>query len=208
MLNGILLNNLILYSTALLIYSEVKTWHMDIIFMSSVYPVYVWTCLKLFQDVHSKWSNERKHYCFKWPLSLVTSCLVAHVIYQAHTPCLIPILLTGKVVWCVWLICGHSADFCMTKMLNTVATSAVINSDEDFHKWCLCRENNLQINEKFLGSRFQENMQEVHVEKKLDIVVLDWRRLHEIFLPILHSKWVSASSPSSTTKLIYLHRIR
>jgi len=56
----------------------------------------------------------------------------------------------------------------MTKMLNTVTTtSAVINSDEDFQKCCLCRENNLQISAKFLGSRFQENIQEVHgvVEK-------------------------------------------
>jgi hypothetical protein len=129
MANGRLLNNLILYNTALLIYSEVKTWYMDVIFMSSVYTVYVWTCLKLFQDVHSKWNKERKHYCFKWPLSFVTSRLVAHVIHQAHTPCLIPILLTGKVVWSVWLICGHFADFCMTKMLSTVATSVVINSD-------------------------------------------------------------------------------
>lgn len=153
--------------------------------------------------------NERKHYCFKWPLCLVTSCLVAHVIYQAHTPCLIPILLTGKVVWSVWLICGHFADFCMTKMLSTVATtSAVINSDADFQKCRLCRENNLQISAKFLGSRFQENMQEVHAEKKLDKVVLDLRCLRKIFLSILHSKWVSASSPSNTTKLMYLHRIR
>ena len=184
MVNGRLLNNLILYSTALLIYSEVKTWYMNVIFMSSVYTVYVWTCLKLFQDVHSKWSNERKHYCFKWPLSLVTSCLVAQVIYQAHTPCLIPILLTGKCVGSVWLICGHFADFCMTKMLNTVATSAVINSDADFQKCRLCRDNNLQISAKFLGRRFQENMQEVHAEKKLDKVVLDWRCLRELFLPI------------------------
>lgn len=103
MVNGRLLNR------------EVKTWHMDIIFMSSVYTVYVWTCLKLFQDVDSKWSNKGKHYCFKWLLSLVTSRLVAHVIYQAHTPCLIPILLTGKVVWPVWLTCGHFADFCLKK---------------------------------------------------------------------------------------------
>jgi Ca2+/Na+ antiporter len=167
MVNGRLLNNLILYSTALLIYSEVKTWHMDVIFMASVYNVYVWTCLKLFQDVHRKWSNERKHYCSKWPLSLVTSRLVAHVIYQAHTPCLIPILLTGKVVWSVWLICGHCSDFCMTKMLNTVATTCtVINSDVEFQKCHLCRKNNLQISTKCLGNRFQENMQEVHAEKK------------------------------------------
>jgi hypothetical protein len=59
-----------------------------------------------------------------------------------------------------------------------------------------------------LGSRFQENMQAVHAEKKLDKVVLDWRCLHEIFLPFLHSKWVSVSSTSNTTKLMYLHHIR
>jgi predicted anti-sigma-YlaC factor YlaD len=61
----------------------------------------------------------------------------------------------------------------MTKMLNTVATSAVINSDEDFQKCCSCRKNNLQVSAKFLDSRFQENMQEVHPEKKWDKVVLD-----------------------------------
>jgi hypothetical protein len=61
----------------------------------------------------------------------------------------------------------------MTKMLNTVSTSAVINSDEDFHKCCSCRENNLQVSAKFLDSRFQENMQEVHAKKKWDKVVLD-----------------------------------
>jgi hypothetical protein len=60
----------------------------------------------------------------------------------------------------------------MTKMLNTVATSAVINSDEDFQKCCLCRENNLQISAKFLGNRLHENTQEVHTEKELDKVVL------------------------------------
>lgn len=76
---------------------------------------------------------------------------------------------------------------------------------EDFQKCCLCRENNLQISVKFLGNRLQENMQEVHAEKKLDKVVLDWRCLHEIFLPILHSKWESASSPTNKTKLMYLH---
>jgi hypothetical protein len=60
-----------------------------------------------------------------------------------------------------------------------------------------------------LDSRFQENKQEVHTEKKWDKVVLDWKCLHEIFLSILHSNWVSASSSSSnTTKLMYLHRIR
>lgn len=140
---------------------------MDVIFMSSVCNVYIWTRLKLFQDVHTKWNNVRKHYCFKWPMSLVMSLLVAHVIYQAQTPCLIPILLIGKGVWCVWLICRHFADFCMTKMLNTLATtSAGINSDEDFQKCHWCRENNLQISAKFLDSRFQENMQEVHAEKK------------------------------------------
>jgi len=38
--------------------------------------------------------------------------------------------------------------------------------------------------------------------------VLDWRCLHEIFPPILQSKWVYASSPYNTTKLMYLHLYR
>jgi hypothetical protein len=41
MVNGRLLNKLILYNTALRIYNEVKTWHMDVIFMSPVYNIYV-----------------------------------------------------------------------------------------------------------------------------------------------------------------------
>lgn len=48
-------------------------------------------------------------------------------------------------------------------------------------------------------------MQEVHAEKKLDKLVLDWRCLHKIFLPILQNKWACASSPYNSTKQMYLH---
>jgi hypothetical protein len=56
MVDGRLLNNFIpVQNTLFLISSEVTIQHMQVIFMSCVYNVYVWICLKLFYVVHNNW---------------------------------------------------------------------------------------------------------------------------------------------------------